>query len=131
MKTTLSTITIDQVTITELPSAVEHPNHRSLLARFERYTREHRLRHLVILPNEVNLDLASLAFLTEIKELVDIAGGEIGLVAWRTEMRRILQASGIDGIFKCFSSVSAGVEALAPPKPRRHSFANTPLGDML
>ena len=114
MKSIGYTMTIDHVTITELPKVVDRKARRSLMSLFERYTHEHRMVHLLILPNGGELDFASLGFLAELNEFVQIAGGEIGLVTWRPRAQRILQAAGVDRYFRCFTSVEAGVESMRP-----------------
>ena len=113
MKSMGYTMTIDHVTITELPSAVDRKTRRSLKSRFERYVLEHRMLHLLVLPQDSRLDFASLGMLAELNDFVHKRGGEMGLVAWQPEVRRQLQSSGIDHYFRCFTSVEAGVAANA------------------
>ena len=114
MKSMGCTMTIDHVTITELPAKIDGKTRRSLLSRFERFALEHRLVHLLILPNGGELDFPSLGVLAELNDAVHRAGGEIGLVTWRPEATRILHASGIDRYFKCFTSVDAGIASMRP-----------------
>lgn len=119
MKAHVSTMTIDHVTITELPDAVDPKHLKSLRSRFERYALERRLLHLIILPKGGTLQSQSAGLLEDIEHLIHTMGGEIGLVAWKPEMRRAMCVAGIDRRFKCFSSVSAGIDCLAHRDPNR------------
>jgi len=114
MKGRVSTMTVDNVTITELQDAVDPRNLRSLRSRFEQYIREHRFIHLIILPDGGTLQSQSAGLLQEVEHVMKAVGGEIGLVAWKPEMRRALGLAGIDRRFKCFSSISAGIDYFRP-----------------
>ena len=106
-------ISIDRVTVTALPAALDATSELLLTERFKRYVAGGRLLHAVALDDEI-FDPQSLAFLIRLSCIVCDAGGSICLVTSRAQTKSVLEATRMNRLFSIFPDVESAVASLLP-----------------